>query len=179
MERIGIADDALVETFHCKDPVTHIISLNLRRRHLTKAQQTDLIIAAVKAGADYKPRQVGEVSKGGRGKVDEIKAAVVEAAAEHGISKRTAERRIAKAEGKTPKPASRKPKPGTPIIIEHDDDEDFPNTGCNYDPADPRGFDEFDSEVTIRRRAWLVMAHHAMYGGVVHGRERSPRHRRG
>src|SRR4030095_1868928 len=63
-ERVGVSP--LIETFTCKDPVTHIITLNIRRRHLTKQQQADLIVAAIAAGE--KPRQDGEVSKGGRGK---------------------------------------------------------------------------------------------------------------
>src|SRR5262249_10691876 len=40
-ERVGV--HPLTETFICKDPVTHIITLNIRRRHLTKQQQADLI----------------------------------------------------------------------------------------------------------------------------------------
>jgi hypothetical protein len=117
MERIGIADQVLAETFYCKDPVTHIITFNIRRRHLTKQQQADLIVAAVKAGAEAS-RQVGEVpkrhTKGKAGsEKDAVKAAAVAAGAEHGISKRTVERAIAKAEGKTPRPTPPlDPKPG-------------------------------------------------------------------
>jgi hypothetical protein len=85
------------------DPVAYVISLNIHRRHLTKAQQADLIVAAIKAGEEKLP-QVEEVSKGGRGKVNPVKAKAVAAAQEHGISKATVERSIAKAEGRTPKP---------------------------------------------------------------------------
>lgn len=94
MERVGIVDQALCEIFTCKDPATHIITLNLRRRHLTKQQQADMIVAVHKAAseADDKPRQVGEVSKGGRGKKNPVKEAAVASAKEHGISKRTVER---------------------------------------------------------------------------------------
>ena len=49
MERVGVTEH-MTETFVCKDPVTHIITLNIRRRHLTKQQQADLIVAAIKAG---------------------------------------------------------------------------------------------------------------------------------
>ena len=84
------------------DPTDYIISQNIHRRHLTKQERAEYIIAAVKAGAEYKPRQVGEVSHGGRGKKDETKAAIVATAAEHGISKRTVERAIAKSDGKEP-----------------------------------------------------------------------------
>ena len=105
-------------------PTAFIISVNIHRRHLTKQQQADLIVAAVKAaetaraarkadkyigrdgGPPDKPRQVGEVSdlvaKGGRGKVDKVKAEAVAVAKDHGISERTVERSIAKAEGKKP-----------------------------------------------------------------------------
>ena len=87
------------------DPVSAIIGLNIHRRHLTKQQQADLIVTVHKAAAEAedKPRQVGEVSsKGGRGKVDKVKAAAVATAKEHGISKRTVERSIANAEGRIP-----------------------------------------------------------------------------
>ena len=102
MERAGIdLDDVLIETFTCKDPVTHIITLNIRRRHLTPQERADLIVAAIKASED-KPRQVGEVYKGGRGKKNPIKEKAVAVAKGHGISERTVERSIAKAEIKKP-----------------------------------------------------------------------------
>jgi hypothetical protein len=117
-ERIGIdLDDVLTETFICKDPVTHIITLNIRRRHLSKQQQAELMVAAFKAGE--KPRQDGEVSKGGRGKVNEVKAKAVAAGKEHGVSERTVERAIAKVEGREPKP---KAEPERPIYT-YDDSE--------------------------------------------------------
>jgi hypothetical protein len=129
MERVGILDGALTETFHCKDPVTHIITLNIRRRHLTKQPQADLIVAAHRA-AEASSRQVGEMTKqrhvkGKRGsEKDAMKAAAVETAKQHGISKRTIERSFAKAEGKTPKLEPRrytarplpKPKSGKPVV---------------------------------------------------------------
>jgi hypothetical protein len=122
MERIGIADQVLAETFHCKDPVTHIITLNIRRRHLTKQQQADLIVAAINAGE--KPPQDEAVSKGGRGKVNPVKAKAIATAEEHGISKATVERSLAKANGRQPKPKqSRKPKPGTIIEVTESDDD--------------------------------------------------------
>jgi hypothetical protein len=84
------------------DPVAYIIRKNIHRRHLTMQQQADLIVAAVKVG--QKPPQVEEVSdKGGRGKINKVKAKAVEVAKEHGISKATVERAMAKAEGKKPK----------------------------------------------------------------------------
>jgi hypothetical protein len=78
------------------------ISKNMRRRHLnlTKAQQADLIVAAIKAGEEYSAN-VAEKSRG-RPK-SELKSKACELAAKADISERTVERAIAKAEGKAPK----------------------------------------------------------------------------
>jgi hypothetical protein len=93
-----------------ENPVPIIASLNLHRRHLTKRQQAELIVAMLKvsAEADVVSRQLGEKldalrkKREGRPK-DTVKEAAVKTAAEHGIGQRTVERAIAKAEGKTPK----------------------------------------------------------------------------
>jgi hypothetical protein len=109
MERAGLSP-YIDKQFRAGDPVAHIIGLNIRRRHLTQQERADLIIAAIKAGK--KPRQVGEVSAaGGRGKKNELKARAVAVAKEHGVSKRTVERSLAKAEGPT---KSRRPTPSPP-----------------------------------------------------------------
>jgi hypothetical protein len=133
------------------DPAAYVISKNIRRRHLTKQQQADLIVAAVRADADAKAaaelrehqeeiaaaelldedcvnrnrhgisRHVGEKCKTGR-KADAVKAKAVTIAKEQGVSKRTVERSLAKAEGKTPEPrryAAKplpKPKSGKPVV---------------------------------------------------------------
>ena len=77
------------------DATAYIISLNIHRRHLTKQQQADLIVAAHRAS-----RQLGEVppkrhieGKAGSEK-DAEKFAIVADAEKHGISKRTVERSI-------------------------------------------------------------------------------------
>jgi hypothetical protein len=116
MERAGIEHNELTdEQWVRPDPVPFIISLNIRRRHLTKEQQADLIVAAIKAS-----RQDGEVPKRHvKGKAgsekDPAKFEAVAFAADHGISKRTVERSIAKAGGR--KPAA---------YISEDDDCDTP-----------------------------------------------------
>jgi hypothetical protein len=110
-ERIDVSP--LIETFTCKDPVTHIITLNIRRRHLTQKERADLIVKAIKAGE--KPTQGESVSKGGRGKKNPIKKAALDAGQKHGISRGTMGRALRKAEGRTPKPkAKAKPEPGKP-----------------------------------------------------------------
>ena len=100
MERAGIVVEEKRRVLpHHKDPVAHIIGLNIRRRHLTKQQQADLIVATHKAAAEAS-RQLGEVppkrhveGKAGSEK-DATKAAAVADAEKHGISKRTVERSI-------------------------------------------------------------------------------------
>ena len=106
------------------DPAAYVISANIRRRHLTKAQQVSLIVRVVEAGEKFANREKGESidsakvarsiggspkgKKGGGGSTkDPVKKKVVEEAAKLGISERTAERAIAEA-----KPES-KPKVST------------------------------------------------------------------
>jgi len=120
-ERAGInLKDIPKVHIHCSDPVTWIVALNIRRRHLTKQQQAELIVAAHKAaeaarvarkadkyiGRDGEPvsRQADvKLSKRGRAegrKPDKVKAAAVASGKEVGISKSTIERAMAMAEGK-------------------------------------------------------------------------------
>jgi hypothetical protein len=121
MERVGIRlqpqGNTLPGRFRGKetatiidsDPVAAIIGLNIHRRHLTKQEQIDLIVAA--RTADKKPGHDGPVSKGGRGKIDPLKAAVIADAKAAGIdaSERTVKRSIAKAAGREPKPKAVQP----------------------------------------------------------------------
>jgi hypothetical protein len=120
--RLEAAERAGVDLGRCyerlcldDDPVVAIIGLNIHRRHLTKQQQADLIVAAIKAAES--PRQLGEVIQkrhveGKRGSdKDPIKTAAAKTAAEHGISKRTVERSLAKAEGRARAAAPRSPTP--------------------------------------------------------------------
>jgi hypothetical protein len=122
MERVGLStvftlcQMQVANDIDNGDPASIIISLNIHRRHLTKQQQADLIVAALKAAAAEELRRKtdgaepkvsrqdgGKLSKRGRAegrKVDEIKAKAVATAKEHGISKRTVERALPK--GKKP-----------------------------------------------------------------------------
>lgn len=125
MERAGVFLTHIDRhTLSDPDPVSFIISKNIHRRHLTKQQQADLIVAAIKVGEAARQRAADQakadkyigpdgtppklpqfevVSKGGRGKVNPIKQKAIAAAKEHGISKATVERSLAKSEGRTPK----------------------------------------------------------------------------
>jgi hypothetical protein len=79
------------------DPVAYVIAANIRRRHLTKAQQAEMIAMAVTAGNDsanmarsFSPKS----GKRGGSTKDPIKATVVEEAKKLDISPRTAERAL-------------------------------------------------------------------------------------
>ena len=62
MERVGLDDlDYFDDIVVTGDPVAYVISANIHRRHLTKQQQAELIVAAVKAGEQ--PHQPDAVSK--------------------------------------------------------------------------------------------------------------------
>ena len=96
LDRFGLPDKyrgaCVCKVSSRKDPLPLIIALNVHRRHLSKQQQADLIVAAHQALKET--RQVGEVSKGGRGKVNQVKAAAIASAEAmpDGPSKRTVER---------------------------------------------------------------------------------------
>lgn len=72
MERAGIPldDRHVVVTTECSDPATFVISLNIRRRHLTAADRARLVIEAIAAGhttVDAETVKHLAVSRGGRG----------------------------------------------------------------------------------------------------------------
>jgi hypothetical protein len=104
IERLGLKGEWPFQ-WTSGDPVPRIISANIHRRHLTKEQKADLIVAAHKAAAEAEAKldQVEPVStKGGRGKKNPIKGAILADTRKAGISDSTAKRAIAKPEGKTP-----------------------------------------------------------------------------
>lgn len=109
----GLPNDMFVNCytdtkFSGLDPGAYVISKNIRRRHLTKEQQADLIVKVMKAGTDF-AKLARSVKRDSNGRVQgskkyPIKEKAVEEATKHGISKRTMERAIAKDRGpKTPK----------------------------------------------------------------------------
>jgi hypothetical protein len=122
LERVGIEfGPCMVETVHLPDAASQaafIIGRNVRRRHMTKEQIADALVAIAKLEED-KPAQDDPVSqrKGGRGKRNPVKAKALQLskALPEGdqVSEATIKRAIAKAEGK--KPAKEKPRP---VIIE-------------------------------------------------------------
>jgi hypothetical protein len=90
------------------DPSAYVISANIRRRHLTKQQQAELIVAAVAAGG-LSSANLAEVStKPKRGPApDPVKTKAVEVAAEHGISERTVERVLTQVQPERKRPRKR------------------------------------------------------------------------
>ena len=126
-EHAGLDIESIhVARVHCSNPVSWIISLNARRKHLTKQAIADGIVVSLKVAErlkrqETKPREDGEVSaKGGRGKVNKLKAEAVAAGKKLDISPRTIERSmhaLVQAEGKMPKPRRRR----SEVEIEHDE----------------------------------------------------------
>lgn len=97
------------------DPVAYVIGANVRRRHLTKRQQADLIVAAVKAAKTDRAKPARSVGRNASGQVlgsskDPVKEQVLAEAAKQGIGTRTATQALvdAEPERKRTKPTARK-----------------------------------------------------------------------
>jgi hypothetical protein len=92
------------------DPAAYVIGANIRRRHLTKEQQAELIVKTIEAGKPTDGATVARsVTRGRNGRVhgstkDPVLAAAVEEGKKHGISKRTVQNARAKLQGKQPAP---------------------------------------------------------------------------
>jgi hypothetical protein len=87
------------------DPAAYVISKNIRRRHLTKRQQADLIVAAVKAADTGRAKAAQPVKRrNARGQLqgqqskDPVKTQVLELAADAGVGERTATQALVDAE---------------------------------------------------------------------------------
>ena len=108
------------------DPVAYIIGINVKRRHLTKKQQADLIVRARKAETTVaEKRSVGGSPKGKRGgggsTKDPVKEKVVKDCVASGISEGTAQQAWDDAKidlpkiGRSKKASSKAKPPSAPI----------------------------------------------------------------
>jgi ParB-like chromosome segregation protein Spo0J len=129
----GVARDMDWQYIFGGDPYEFVISANIHRRHLTKEEQANRLVAVARAKVEHQAsrsdisRHGGEKTKSGGRPKDLVKETAVELGEQHGISKRTIERATAKAAGKTPQP--RKPKGQVPL--------DDPARPRNRDVAKP------------------------------------------
>jgi hypothetical protein len=108
MERAGMDTTCLPwnpDPPEWEDAAAFIISANVHRRHLKKHELADWIAKALAAD---KLGKVCHVSKGGRGKANEFKQAVIEEAKKHNIGERTARKAAAKVEGREPRPTPKR-----------------------------------------------------------------------
>lgn len=97
-----------------RDPAALVISANIRRRHLSKQEQAELIVKTIEAAQSTDRATVARsVKRGENGRVvgsvkDPVLEQVVNEAAKHNISKRTVQHARAKLQGK-PKAPRRRP----------------------------------------------------------------------
>jgi hypothetical protein len=114
IERRGAdLDTTMIWTVHCGSPEQWVATLNLHRRHMSKAERADAIVKLAKMRAEKKPGQAGPVhAKGGRGKKSAVKAeaAEINAALPKGaqVSERTIKRAMQNAEAKAAAKEKRK-----------------------------------------------------------------------
>src|SRR5262245_52858757 len=109
---------------HTTDPAAYVIGANIRRRHLTKKQQAELIVSALKAQQENDSAKLARSfspSAGRRGgsTKDPLLEQAKRVAQAYGISTRTTERAHAKRHGKprprrTPTGAQPEPLPVAP-----------------------------------------------------------------
>jgi hypothetical protein len=102
MERAGLARQVQTATLTVADPAAYVISANIRRRHLTKAQQAELIVRAHEASRTG----VLNLRKPVNGRINgQIKDPIIQRqyadAKKQGISKGTLNRARAKVQGKS------------------------------------------------------------------------------
>ena len=128
LNKIGLGiDHQWMAHNYLGDPVSYIISANIRRRHLTKQQQADILVAIAKMTVgkklvDDQPVSGGEMPdippefdrRGGRGKKNPVKAEALKLnqalPKEQQVGMSTIKTALAKAEGKEPKTSEPKPR---------------------------------------------------------------------
>jgi ParB-like nuclease domain len=118
MERVGICDAEHLK-WNCEvtygDVFTRVISQNINRRHMTKRQIADALVALAKMKPKPKPRNDCGVSRGGRGKRNPVKAEALELnralPSEAQVRERTIESAIARSDGREPKRYTPRPLP--------------------------------------------------------------------
>ncbi len=102
-----IACDPRIVEWQGDDPAAYVISANIKRRHLTKEQQAELIVRTIEASTPNDPATPARSfspkpgKKGGSTK-DPLKQKAVEEGRKHGISPRTMQKGRAKVQGKVP-----------------------------------------------------------------------------
>lgn len=108
MARVGLDRQVRTTTLDLTDPAAFVIGANIRRRHLTKEQQAELIVKTIEAGqidsANVARSFNTTAGKKGGSTKDPVLTAAVEEGKKHGISKRTVQNARAKSRGKTPAP---------------------------------------------------------------------------
>jgi hypothetical protein len=106
LSRLGVNWSDVTFTYHEADPAAFVISANIRRRHLTKEQQAELIVRTLEAGQPNDRAKVARSfnptngQRGGSTK-DPLLAAAVEEGQKHDISKRTIQNARAKVAGRS------------------------------------------------------------------------------
>jgi ParB-like nuclease domain len=113
---------------HTADPAAFVISANIRRRHLTKEQQAELIVRTLEAGQPNDRANVARsfsptAGERGGSTEDPVLAAAITEGEKHDISKRTIQRARAKVNGRTPKSTieptvTRPPMPSTYVWVD-------------------------------------------------------------
>lgn len=161
MERAGVElDPRLIWHVSCGDPINWIMSLNLHRRQLSKEKQAELIAEGERliAEATNKLDQAEPVShRGGRGKKNPIKTAVVARAKKQGISESTAKRGMAKAAGKKPKPNGNKPVTKKAASKKPEAKPKKPVAKLAAPEEEPIGYYQVEPGIDAARRHYLSM----------------------
>jgi hypothetical protein len=110
------------------EPSSLVIGYNIRRRHLSKEQQADLIVKVMNASTDF-ANLAKSVKRDDSGKLigsekSQNKQKAIEEGLKQGISKRTVERSLAKAKGPTKSPREKKPpEPDYKVTVEESEDQ--------------------------------------------------------